>query len=299
MEKEFSESDYMKAGSIAGQARTFGLELIAPGTPLLQVAERVEAEIIRLGGKPAFPVNISRNSEAAHYTPVPGDKESFREGDVVKLDLGVHINGFVADTALTKVLSENPLHLSMKKAAENALSAAGKVLSPGVKVSEIGAAIESEITALGFRPIYNLTGHMLKKYDLHAGLSIPNYPALSGTVPENCAIAIEPFATDGDGYVYDGRPSEIYLLEQSGKRPRLPIERALAEKIRADFSTLPFTSRWLPGEGPERAILRRLVLGRHVHNYPVLVEKSGGIVAQAEHTFLVSGGKAVPTTARE
>ncbi|MFH0961171.1 MAG: type II methionyl aminopeptidase [archaeon] len=293
MESEEFEA-YLKAGRIASAARASGYGKISVGASLLRVAEFVESEIVRLGGSPAFPTNISTNSAAAHYTPRRADPAIFKDGDVVKLDLGVSVNGFVADTAVTKVLSDNPKHAEMKIAAGAALAAVGRAIGPGVAVSEIGAVIEEAITSRGFKPIYNLTGHLLKRFDLHAGLSVPNYRSGRGEIPGECAVAIEPFATDGDGYVENGAPSEIYLIVPERKL-RLPIERELFARLRGKFSTLPFTSRWVPEE--DLPILKRLVLSGAAHNYPVLQEKSGGVVAQAEHTFLVSGGKVTVTTA--
>jgi methionyl aminopeptidase len=282
------ENEYLLAGRIASQVRNAAYEKIAVGVPLLEIAKFCDAEIARLGAKPAFPVNLSINEIAAHYTPFEGDTTIFKENDIVKLDVGVQMDGYIADTAVTKILGEG--NGKLKEAAEAALAAAEKALVPGVQVSEIGAAIEGEISSRGFKPIFNLTGHALKRYDLHAGLSIPNFRAMKGAVPDNCALAIEPFATTGNGYVSDGPLSEIFLI--TGRSVRLPQERIALSRLQTQFSTLPFASRWTA----DRPMLARLANGGALHNYPILREKPPALVAQAEHTFIIVDGKVTATT---
>ncbi|MGB9927508.1 MAG: M24 family metallopeptidase, partial [Methanosarcina sp.] len=152
---------YREAGRILKTVRAEAVEMITVGNSLLQVADFVEARTIELGGKTAFPCNISRNTEAAHATPKAGDSEVFGK-DIVKLDLGVHVDGYIADAAITIDLSGNS---DIVKAAEEALAAAIELARPGVTTGEIGAAIEGSIRAYGLNPIVNLTGHGLSQYE--------------------------------------------------------------------------------------------------------------------------------------
>lgn len=285
--------DYIAAGKIAAKATEIVAAKITPGSSALEVALFCDNLISELGGKPGFPVNLSVNDVAAHYTPVPGNDLVFQEGDLVKVDVGVQVNGYLADTAVTVCVGKKGHPLI--EAAEDALAAAEKALRPGVPVSEIGEAIEAAIVSRGFKPIYNLTGHTVEQWNLHAGKSVPNFKGMKGALSAPCAVAIEPFATTGDGYVSDGPASAIFSV--TGRQTRLPQARAILAKLASRFSTLPFSSRWL--SPAEISVIPQLVKGGSLFNYAVLRERSRAPVAQAEHTFLITeDGKVVVTTRR-
>ena len=106
---------YEKAGRICSEARAYGVSLIMVGASNLAVSKAVDAKIAELGGKPAFPTQISCNYIAAHFCPDPNDHETFKEGDLCKLDLGVHIDGYIADTAISVDLSADKRHAKLFK----------------------------------------------------------------------------------------------------------------------------------------------------------------------------------------
>ncbi len=294
MEEEVIEK-YKKAGKIAKEALEFGASLIKPDVKAIDVTKAIEEKIISLGGKFAFPVNISINEVAAHYTPKENDELVFKKGDVVKLDIGVHVDGYIADTAITVDLGENK---ELVKASEEALKAAIETIRPGIEVWEIGKVVEETIKSFGFVPIANLTGHSLDKFELHSGKTIPNVDNKSKTkIEEGDAIAIEPFATTGNGYVIDSAPSEIYSLIDV-KPVRSPMERKVIEYIAEEYKMLPFCKRWIVnkfGAGSAFAI-RNLVRQEVLHNYPILREEARGLVSQREKTVLVLGGENIVTT---
>jgi methionyl aminopeptidase len=252
------------------------------GASLLDVAEFVEVAIRAKGAQPAFPCNISLDRAAAHYTPSPGDTTVFKE-NMVKLDIGVHVDGYVADAALTVDLSG---HADLVDAARAALDAAIELAVPGCNTKDIGAAIESAISGYGYRPVGNLTGHGLLRYEAHAEPSIPNRTMEKGVVLKNGdVIAIEPFATNGQGRISEAPITEIYGFTAS--RPvRVPQARALMKEISVQYKTLPFARRWLKGERAEFALTQLLRAGA-VHRYPVLWEVEGALVSQAEHTVVI------------
>lgn len=275
---------YRQAGRILKEVRESAVSRVKKGAKMLDVAEAIEADIAARGAKPAFPVNISLDAEAAHDTPEPGDARVF-EDNVVKLDIGVHIDGYIADTAVTVDLSGK--YGDLQKASEKALEDAIKVVRAGVSTAEIGAAIEAAIESRGFRPIYNLTGHGLERYVQHAPPSIPNRRMGQGIVLQaGQVIAIEPFATDGAGLVIEGHYAEIFGV--TAMRPvRLPWERDMVKAIQA-FNGLPFARRWLAGLKRSEKTLDALIRAGVIHAYPVLVEQAGGMVSQAEHTLIVT-----------
>jgi methionyl aminopeptidase len=284
---------YKHAGHIAKEARDYGASLLKPNATYLSIATAVETRIHDRGGRPAFPVNIACNHVAAHYTPTDIDLTIVHPGDVIKLDVGVHIKGYIADTAVTCEV-ETTKHTDLIQAANDALDQAISLMKPGVPPSEIGKTVETTITSRGFKPIENLMGHSLTQYELHSGLSIPNVAGyVSRRRPQSGdAIAIEPFATTGAGRVISGDGSNIYICTDTLKT-HLIRDHALKQtydRIRTAFNTLPFASRWCrPFLPPTSDLpLRRLARLGVIREYPQLREERGGMVAQKEHTVLVT-----------
>jgi methionyl aminopeptidase len=273
---------YREAGRILKTVRDEAVELVKVGGSLLNVAEFVEKRTIELGGRPAFPCNISRNEEAAHATPKAEDSDVFGK-DMVKLDLGVHVDGYIADSAVTIDLSGNS---DILKAAEEALNAAIEAARPGITTGKIGSAIENSIRSYGLNPIINLTGHGLSRYEAHDNPSVPNKHVEGGTIlKEGDVLAIEPFATNGAGLVHDGSWAEIYSLIR--KKPvRMPAVRNVLKEVE-EYRELPFAKRWLKSDKLEFSLIQLEKAGI-LHSYPVLIESAGGLVAQAEHTIIIT-----------
>ncbi|HIH69507.1 type II methionyl aminopeptidase [Methermicoccus shengliensis] len=291
-EAEYAYECYVKAGKIWQKVMERAVPMVRKGAKLLDVANFVEEYIAELGGRPAFPCNISLNEEAAHNTPSADDELVFGE-DIVKLDVGVHVDGYIADGAITIDLLGHP---ELKRASEDALRAAIEVVEAGVSTAEVGAAIESTILDAGFRPVHNLTGHGLERYIAHAPPTIPNKNTKRGVPLEaGMVIAIEPFATTGVGKVADGDRVEIFHTVSS-RRARHPTARALQREIE-QYHTLPYAKRWLKTERMEYGLLTLLKEGI-VKGYPVLKEVSGGLVSQSEHTLIVMDGGCELTTGR-
>jgi methionyl aminopeptidase len=274
---------YRSAGKILHEVMALASKRVEVGVPLLEVAELVEGSIAEKGGSPAFPCNISRGREAAHFTPAPGDKSCFGE-EMVKLDIGVHVDGYIADAAVTVDLSGRPELVEASRAGLDA--AIGQVVA-GVSTSTIGKAIEDAITGYGFHPVANLTGHGLSRHLAHAEPTVPNIAVEKGVVLNSGdVIAIEPFATDGAGRISEAPTVEIFGL--SGRRPiRAPQARALLLEIETSYGSLPFARRWLKAERVDYA-LSLLIKGGIVHKYPVLWEAEEAVVSQAEHTVIVT-----------
>ncbi len=281
---------YIEAGKIGKEAREYGAELIKENVSYYEVAEKVEKYIIDAGAFPSFPVNLSRNNIAAHYTPVKGDNMYFRRGDVIKLDLGAHVDGYISDTALTVEVGTNKWE-NLIDATREALNNAIKTLRPGITVSEIGRVIEDTIKSSGYNPIYNLTGHGLARYDLHHRISIPNYDDGSVTrIEPPMAFAIEPFATDGRGYVKNGKGGNIYMFIRTENLKGFYLD------IFKKFRTLPFAARWCADNPDYIAILGKGVKMGMLHHFPILKEKKKFMVAQTEHTFVMTGDEVIVTT---
>lgn len=283
---------YREAGRILSTVLEETAERVDVGASHLDVAEFAEERIVDLGGQTAFPVNISVNEEASHATPERDDPTTFGE-DLVCLDIGVHVDGYIADAATTVDLIGRP---ELTAAAEEALDAALEMVAPGVHTGEIGAAIEEAIDERGFNPILNLSGHGLAEYDAHTDPNIPNRGMDSGVELEvGDVVAIEPFATDGTGKVSEGGSAEIYSLE-GGRRVRDRRARDLLETIEETYRQLPFAARWLDDSRAELS-LKRLATRDVLRDYPVLKEQDGTLVSQAEETVIVTPDGCEITTA--
>ena len=274
---------HREAGKILAQVRAAAADRVEVGESHLEVAEFAEDRIRELGAEPAFPVNISIDEEAAHATPTPDDDATFGE-EMINLDIGVHVDGWLADTAVTVDLSG---HADLAEAPEEALEAAIEVVEPGVETGEIGAEIESVIDGYGYNPVVNLTGHGLGHWEQHTEPNVPNRAVGQGVELEaGDVVAIEPFATNGGGKVTEGAHEEIYSLEREASVRNRQAREAL-EQIVEEFKTLPFARRWLDTSRAKMA-LRRLEQQNVVHGYPVLKEQDGSLVSQREHTVIVT-----------
>ncbi len=289
-----------KAGSIASQTVAFARSFIKKDMPLLEIAEKIEDKIRELGGNPAFPVNLSMNEIAAHATPAFNDTQTAY--GLLKVDIGVHISGIVADTAFSIDLENNEENKALIASAENALKQATILIKTNkqVKIREIGRTISAEIESNGFQPIRNLSGHSIESFNLHAGITVPNYDNAQEKVLDLGVYAIEPFATlsTGAGMVRDGKRSGIYALRKESP-VRDPTARGILRYILENYKTLPFCARWLQKKFGSRALLAlsRLEQAGILHHYPQLIEQAGKKVAQAEHTVIITEKERIITTA--
>lgn len=275
-----------EAGRIAAGARRLGASLITTGARLRDVVEAVEAEIHASGAGLAFPAQTSRGAVAAHYCPSPEDESLYEAGDLAKLDLGVHVDGWVVDTAVTVNVGDRPEGRALVAAAEAALEAAIRVAGPGQSLARVGAAIEAEIRERGFRPVRNLCGHGVDRWTVHCHPPIPNArDGTRGTLPVGRVVAIEPFATAGGGLVEERGRAEVFMLRG---RERLEGDAAVLASIQA-LRGLPFARRQL-AHHPRAAVeatLEALRRQRRLAAYPPLVEVTGHPVAQAEHSLYI------------
>ena len=281
-----SKEDWIKAGEIASKAREYGKKICKEGITYLELANKIEGKIIELGGKVGFPVDVSVNSIAAHASPFPDEKSVIQKGDVVKLDIGAHVNGYVADTACTVEVGTNKYE-KLIKASEEALENAIKIIKIGTKLGEIGKVIQDTITSFGFSPVKNLSGHGVAQWEIHTWPTVPNYDNNDGTeLKKGMCIAIEPFATTGTGKIKDGKKCGVYSLVNL-KPVRDANARKLIEYIQKEWNTLPFHVRHLTKFSNAGYLLRLLEKEGVLMQYTQLPDADDGIVSQTEHTVYI------------
>jgi len=296
--------DYIKAGRAVAMAKKLARKIVKPGASFLAIGNQCEEEILNNDCELAFPINMSMNEIAAHYSPPIADKTIIPEKGLLKIDLGAHFNGYIADSAFTINLDEDPKLQNYIDAADEGLEAAIAIFKPGIKLFELGEVIAEKIVSRGLRPITNLGGHELKQHNLHAGPFIPNYKEKmhNQVLKPGDAYACEPFATSGVGKVQNGTRAYIFRFVKKIKK-NIPYEQQIyMNKIEKQFKNLPFSPRWIekynlvPASKIQRTIdsfLRKKILDQ----YPLLIERTGEPVAQQEHTIVIDmAGNPIVTT---
>lgn len=275
---------YVKAGKAVQKAKVVAEREAEEGVSFAELAEEIEKTVREEGCEPAFPVNLSRNNEAAHYTPGPSTERVLKASDVLKIDIGAHSNGYIADTAIT--VNPSGEYDEMIEAAREVLKKAIEYVKPGVTVGEFGTYVENQVPD-EYNIVQNLTGHYIDHYKQHAGVSIPNkHNQNTHEFEKGDSVAIEPFLTTGTGRVRNGKDGNIYKLENE-RSVRGRNERKLMKKMK-DFNGLPFTTRWFDNfGGRERMAMKKMIQNDIVHSYPILRDEDGSVVVQAEQTVLV------------
>ncbi|UCD03038.1 MAG: type II methionyl aminopeptidase [Candidatus Aenigmatarchaeota archaeon] len=294
MLSEEEVSKYKEAGKIVARLREDMLKSIKPGQHLLDIANKIEDTVFKAGARPAFPVNIGVNEAAAHYTPQIADTKVVNEGDLVKIDMGAHIDGYLADMAFTYCSEKSPLI----DAAEKALKAGISVIRPGVSISEISAAIHDAIETSGFGPVVNLSGHGIGRYNFHGDFSVPNVRNTNEkALKEGEVLALEPFVCESSAHVDESEPVEIFQFAQS-KPVRSIDARKILSLAEKEYGGFPFPRRWLVKHvSPFKIKMALLELEKvgAVTKYPVLKDMQGRKIAQAEDTIIVADKPIVTT----
>ncbi|MFW6117206.1 MAG: type II methionyl aminopeptidase [Thermoproteota archaeon] len=298
----FDEEAFRKfqlSGKILRETREEMKSFVREGTSVIDICEKAEQMIKKKGGEPAFPCNVSINEVAAHYTSPPKDRMKIPKNSIVKVDMGVHVDGYVTDTAVT--LYFHPKYRPLINAVRRALKVALDEIHPGISTSRVGSIIEKAIKSRGFQPISNLTGHQIGRYQVHTGTSVPNVSRISfSKLKLGRVYALEPFVTfpEAAGRVENGKEVTIFRYH---KRKSLdnPYAKQLLEYIKDEFRTLPFAERWIQNVIPAdhyQSAFHELLTSKSLVGYPVFIEASRKPVAQAEHTvFMVEDGCIVLT----
>ena len=281
-------ASFRAAGRIASECREWAKANIKPGVTIRHVLETVEGMIRERGAAPGFPAQSSRNSVAAHYCSAPDDTMAYEEGDCVKVDIGVHVDGYVADTAASVDLSEDGRWTPLIQASADALAAAIATVGDTVPVGEIGAAVERTITAAGFNPVRNLTGHGLGRWKVHTPPQIPNQAERGGMrLKTGMVFAIEPFACTGRGYITERGRAEVFMMVRPPFRAK-GLNKPLLKDIES-WRGLPIARRYFADHDPDvlEETLSKLVRQGSLMRYPPLVEAEGVMVAQTEHSIFL------------
>ncbi|MBE6487772.1 MAG: type II methionyl aminopeptidase [Methanosphaera stadtmanae] len=312
---------YEKAGRIASYARKKAVKKAKAGMKVIDLIDFVENEIKKSGAGLAFPCTVSINEITSHYTSEPDDDTLLFNGDIVKIDLGAEVDGYLSDTAVTTIIkgkNKEPLdekdealimpgrnddgmcevsddvieeRMNLIEATDSALENVTSILKEGISIREVGRVIQDTIQSNGFTPVIDLTGHAIARYNIHPGLTIPNYPDNSNDyiLKEDDHIAIEPFATNGEGHVVNLQQHTIYSYLRPRPLRDIDSERLL-DKISSEHNRLPFCKRHLLNDYDLNTLddaINPLIACRALYPYAIIKERSNGCVSQTEHTIII------------
>lgn len=291
MLSEEAQEKYYEAGKVLSAALNKGREKVKAGMKLLEITKYIEGDLIHdRGYSPAFPLNIGIGEITAHYSCPIGDTTTIPEECLVKLDMGVQIDGYTTDMAVSVQVGTEK-YQPLIDAAEAGLDTAIKMIKAGITVGEVAIKVEQSIRSYGVQPISNLSGHLMLQYQLHGGVSVPSVRARDPNNDYHFKVgdvfALEPFATlkSATGYVKNGSNEYIHALLKRKVKNLPPQATRFINRIWGERRQLPFSLRWY--ENLPDPLFNRLRSQQVIHGYPVLIEASNNPVAQAEKTIIV------------
>ena len=266
------------------------------GASFLEIAEKIESYIQEAGASLAFPVNIQVNNEV-HYSPILKDSRVLTEEDIVKVDIGIHVNGYVADGAFTVAFNSD--YQDMVDFTKRILKETLTDLKPGMKVSEIGKRLDQHMEGSKYKIIKNLMGHQLHQWVLHGKKSVQVFEDTNNTytMEPGDAFAIEIFVTDGMGMIKSSPKATIYAMKQQQKPTRDQKVRKMCQEIIEKRKTFPFSERYvLEHLGHSKIDFFNLKRSGNMMSYNLLVEKPGSKIAQFEDVIYVDEKEVIITT---
>ncbi|KAJ7170137.1 methionine aminopeptidase 2-like protein [Mycena filopes] len=297
-----------KGAEVHRLVRQHARKTIRPGMSMTEIVENIEAgtralaEGDGLEAGVGFPTGVNLNNCAAHFSPNAGDTTVLRMGDVLKVDIGVHIKGRILDSAFT--LSWDPNYDNLLKAVEAATNTGIREAGIDVRLGELGGLIQEtmesyEVEVGGkvypIKPIENLSGHTITPYQIHGGSTGKSVPLVKTAdqtkMEEGDYFAIETFGSTGRGRIVENGDCSHYarIYDAPNVALRLTSAKSLLKTINKNFGTLPFCRRYLDrlGESKYLLALNHLVAQGIVSDYPPLYDQIGSKTAQFEHTILL------------
>jgi methionyl aminopeptidase len=291
--KKRALESYQKAGKIAKEALEKATEKAQVGVKVIDLITEIEAFIVEQGGNVGFPFNVSIDNVAAHYTSGAVDMTEIEEGNVVKLDLGVHVNGYIADTATTvNFNTKNPALENICISSEKAMETAIDMIKVGAKTNDIGKKIYEVIKSYKYNPVRDLSGHTVDRWTIHGSKQIPLIAVPTGqAIEEDEVFAVETFSSTGEGTTHPLNYGNIYQLAlRHIPKIRNQAAKKLVGFVAKNLKTLPFSHRaWAKEVAVPRFALNDLISTGVFMEYKILSDVKGSFVSQSEKTVYVHG----------
>jgi curved DNA binding protein len=249
----------------------------------------------------AFPMCVSVNHVVGHNSPLVEDDQVLQEGDVVKLDLGVHIDGFIAVGANTIIVSTNPeepitgrkadVVMAVNVAAEAALAA----IRPGCTNTELTAIFDRAAKAFNVNICEGVLSHQMKRHVIDGNKVVLSKETPEHKVEEEQIEALDVMAIDIIFSTGEGKPREIDELKTTIYKHqvdqtyhlKMKASREVFSQVTGDHPTLPFTLRQYEGSRA-RLGMKECLAHDLFTTYPVIEEREGEFVAHAKFTVLLT-----------
>uniref|UniRef100_A0A7S1G319 Peptidase M24 domain-containing protein n=2 Tax=Corethron hystrix TaxID=216773 RepID=A0A7S1G319_9STRA len=325
---DLSNSDvctkYQEAARIANLALTGIVSQTKPGVTVLELCVFGEAVITSQVGKlynkkvdgkliekgVAFPVSISVNDCVCNNSPLSSEEQPpLSAGDIIKVDLGCHIDGYISVAAHTIIVpsaTDSPVEIpssaenigDVAVAAYNAMLVASACIKAGAKNTDVTTAVERVAASYGVNAIAHVRMHQMKRFVIDGVKEV----ALRTPAPEdeeeklaectfeaNEVYAVDVAMSSGDGKVKesDMRTTIFKRNVESNYRLKMKASRYVLNEVNSKFPTLPFTLRMFDDERQAKMGITECVNHGLVIPYPSLNEKSGALVAHFKSTVLV------------
>lgn len=304
--KNMSKLDSFKmAGNIHKKVRRIVQPMIQPDMKLSTIAELIESTTkkltnnIGINNGIGFPTGLSLNGCAAHYSPYKGSDMTFSLEDILKIDYGVEVNGYIIDSAFT-VYFDNKYD-TLAKAVKEATYTGIKNIGVDVVINDWAQDIYEvmtsyEINGKPINPVTRLGGHNILRRTIHGGMFLPSKPVSyynsSNRFTEG-VYAVETFGSTGTGdivTIYDD--NSLYSFKKVNSFVKDKKLNNNISKLFNTFNKLPFSSRYLSYpklQTIKKSQLDKLVDLNVLNRYPPLVDKTG-YTAQYEHTIYLEDG---------
>ncbi|KAF5747632.1 EBP1 [Tripterygium wilfordii] len=233
----------------------------------------------------AFPTCISVNNTVCHFSPLASDEIVLEEGDLVKIDMGCHIDGYIAVVAHTHVLQEGPVTgkaVDVIAAVNTAVEVAMRLVRPGKKKKDVTDAIQKVAAAYDCKIVEGVLSHQLKQFVIDGNkvvlsVSSPDTRIDDAEFEENEVYAVDIVASTGEGKpkLLEEKQTTIYKRAvDKSYRLKMKASRFIFSEISQKFPIMPFSARALE-EKMARLGLVECVNHELLQPYPVLHEKSG------------------------
>ncbi|KAJ9698717.1 hypothetical protein PVL29_007668 [Vitis rotundifolia] len=288
---------YKTAAEIVNKALQVVLSACKPKAKIVDVCEKGDAFIREQTGNVyknvkkkiergvAFPTCISVNNTVCHFSPLSSDETLLEAGDILKIDMGCHIDGFIAVVAHTHVLQDGRVTgraADVIAAANTAAEVALRLLRPGRKNKEVTDAIQKVAAAYDCKIVEGVLSHQLKQFVIDGNKVVLSVPSGETRVDdaefeENEVYAVDIVISTGDGKpkLLDERQTTIYKRAvDKNYHLKMKSSRFIFSEISQKFPIMPFSARALE---EKRARLGLVECVNHdlLQPYPVLHEKPG------------------------
>ncbi len=279
---------YVKAGAIVKRALARAHLSAYVGMPITELAELIERDITRQGALPAFPVGLALNNAVAYHTPNSATNEVLQAGDLLKVDVGAHVCGYIVDTAVTWEIGATS-HAPLIRAAERALTSALALMREGVTACSIARHLERCAVREGLWHVCNSHGHSIERFTLHGPTTVASHVRSAFYTGDVVAIEV---TLAKRAKITQAGDTEIYSLRPLRDGPTLSLEaHNVYSRLQALYGTLPFSLRWIEKTGRiDCAEVRELANRGGLVSYSPLIEAQGRSVVHVERTVFVTRG---------